>query len=368
MSNSPFSNAAVGSTSSTAGHSVNIKTPASFPPRKTDKPRPYICGTCQRSFARLEHLKRHERSHTKERPFECPECARCFSRRDLLLRHQQKLHQTSTPSSCPHNRRTSASGVAPGQSRGRKNSVAGPNPAVSNASATSTRPRANTISHVDGSATQMVAAANASVARNIPPTHTHSQDPSLACLSTHNLDRGFGNVSAAMGQRGAQLGLPKLLEMSTLSGIDFSPGLRTAPPMAAFNNEFNFEGLLYGLGSTIDPNTLHDNDSPQSMALEQISPFAPSMNKMPSSQSPEYRFESLTGLEHSMSLHTNENVPSTISTRTQSGISDAVLECPSHPAPAGTSTVWEPSVVGFPQMPDRFAMDLNGLNSPDLSS
>ncbi|KAH8599870.1 hypothetical protein B0O99DRAFT_466636, partial [Bisporella sp. PMI_857] len=58
----------------------------------TDKPRPHVCGTCQRSFARLEHLKRHERSHTKEKPFECPECARCFARRDLLLRHQQKLH------------------------------------------------------------------------------------------------------------------------------------------------------------------------------------------------------------------------------------------------------------------------------------
>ncbi|KAH7419230.1 hypothetical protein BKA64DRAFT_541098, partial [Cadophora sp. MPI-SDFR-AT-0126] len=52
-----------------------------------DKPRPHVCGTCSRSFARLEHLKRHERSHTKEKPFECPECARCFARRDLLLRH-----------------------------------------------------------------------------------------------------------------------------------------------------------------------------------------------------------------------------------------------------------------------------------------
>lgn len=38
---------------------------AQFPPPKTDKPRPHVCGTCSRSFARLEHLKRHERSHTK---------------------------------------------------------------------------------------------------------------------------------------------------------------------------------------------------------------------------------------------------------------------------------------------------------------
>ena len=59
---------------------------------KTDKPRPHICITCTRSFARLEHLKRHERSHTKEKPFQCPVCERCFARRDLLLRHKQKLH------------------------------------------------------------------------------------------------------------------------------------------------------------------------------------------------------------------------------------------------------------------------------------
>ncbi|KAL7267697.1 hypothetical protein RUND412_009704 [Rhizina undulata] len=68
-----------------------------IPPPTTDKPRPHICTTCNRSFARREHLTRHERSHTKEKPFECPECSRCFARRDLLLRHQQKVHMTTAP-------------------------------------------------------------------------------------------------------------------------------------------------------------------------------------------------------------------------------------------------------------------------------
>lgn len=59
---------------------------------KTDKPRPHSCSICTRAFARLEHLKRHERSHTNEKPFQCAACGRCFARRDLVLRHQQKLH------------------------------------------------------------------------------------------------------------------------------------------------------------------------------------------------------------------------------------------------------------------------------------
>lgn len=62
------------------------------------KAKPYVCATCTRPFARLEHLKRHERSHTKEKPFCCEQasaiagCGRRFARRDLLLRHQQKIH------------------------------------------------------------------------------------------------------------------------------------------------------------------------------------------------------------------------------------------------------------------------------------
>lgn len=64
---------------------------------RTDKPRPHVCNICTRGFARLEHLKRHERSHTNEKPFQCALCGRCFARRDLVLRHQQKLHLHSSP-------------------------------------------------------------------------------------------------------------------------------------------------------------------------------------------------------------------------------------------------------------------------------
>lgn len=57
------------------------------------------CSMCDRTFTKLEHLKRHERSRklnvtvggvhaglmtaldTKERPYECPTCNKSFSRR-----------------------------------------------------------------------------------------------------------------------------------------------------------------------------------------------------------------------------------------------------------------------------------------------
>jgi len=42
---------------------------------------------CQRVFKRLEHLKRHVRTHTQERPYECTRCAKRFSRSDNLTQH-----------------------------------------------------------------------------------------------------------------------------------------------------------------------------------------------------------------------------------------------------------------------------------------
>lgn len=76
-----------------------------LPRPKMERPKLYICEACSRPFARLDHLKRHMRTHTKEKPFPCPHCASCFARRDLLLRHQRKLHQsvaTSKPRGACH--------------------------------------------------------------------------------------------------------------------------------------------------------------------------------------------------------------------------------------------------------------------------
>ncbi|KAL0952869.1 hypothetical protein HGRIS_007088 [Hohenbuehelia grisea] len=49
----------------------------------------YACPlfSCGRMFKRMEHLKRHVRTHTLERPYACPRCAKRFSRSDNLNQH-----------------------------------------------------------------------------------------------------------------------------------------------------------------------------------------------------------------------------------------------------------------------------------------
>lgn len=49
----------------------------------------FVCAfdSCRRPFKRLEHLRRHVRTHTQERPFKCHKCTRTFARQDNLTQH-----------------------------------------------------------------------------------------------------------------------------------------------------------------------------------------------------------------------------------------------------------------------------------------
>ena len=236
------------------------------------------------------------------------------------------------------------------------------------------RPRANTISHVDGNAVQMIAAANASVARShVPPSH--NRHPSLVGLPMHNhgLDHGFAGMSSIMGQRGMNHGLK--LETNGINNMDFNAGLRTAPPMA-FQPDFGLDDFLFGQpGSTINPNALHYTESPHSMSLDPMSPFGTSTGDMSASQQIDDGFDWLTGFENSMSFNNaNDNIvggssPSAMSNGSQGGISDVMLDGSGTTNPSvttATSSIWQPSVMGPPQLPSSFSMDLNTSVFPDL--
>ncbi|KAJ7255097.1 STE like transcription factor-domain-containing protein [Mycena haematopus] len=58
------------------------------------KTKAFICPlfSCGRLFKRMEHLRRHLRTHTMERPFACPRCSKRFSRSDNLNQHV-RTHQ-----------------------------------------------------------------------------------------------------------------------------------------------------------------------------------------------------------------------------------------------------------------------------------
>lgn len=354
---------------------VNTKTPGpNFPPPKTDKPRPHVCTTCGRAFARLEHLKRHERSHTKEKPFECPECKRCFARRDLLLRHQQKLHQSTAPASRPRGRRESAGGL--GQSRARKNSAAGANPSAP-ANPAAMRPRANTISVVDQAAVQQFMV-TPTVAR-MPPTHTRHN--SVIGLPFHGMDHSFSGMSAVLGQRGMQHGLPKL----DTNRLGYDTGLRTAPVQPLFSHEYSLDQLFTPTPSTINPNALHYSvESPQAMPVDPMSPSFHGLPDLSVTTSPydSIGFENLlisswpSATAHDFFSNGNENAidgssPSAISTASPGGLSDAMIDGsnrPSNPATTApvTSSAWAPAMVS-PHMTTTFNIDFANSAFSDLT-
>lgn len=341
-----------------------------FPPPKTDKPRPHICATCSRSFARLEHLKRHERSHTKEKPFACPECTRCFARRDLLLRHQQKLHMTALPASRQRGQRreSTSSAATGGCARVRKNSMANNVPGSSGAG--SMRPRANTISHVDNSTLGLIAAANSSVSRNDGlglGLNSYSGVGGLPGVGSYH-PRG---MASAAGHHGNPHVLPKL--ETKHHGIDVGASLRTAPPFGGFGGEMDMDSLWFGPGSsTINPAQLHFSTSPQIETLEDQSsyhqsfPGAAQTHDMMDSES---TFGWVNTFDNQMSFNNfNEQAidgssPSAGSTGSPGAMSEVMLDGSNKPI--STSGAWQNGITSQAHFASVYAMNLSGMPFPE---
>ncbi|KAK0615734.1 hypothetical protein B0T17DRAFT_497401 [Bombardia bombarda] len=86
------------------------------------KPKTLPCQYCSKRFRRVEHVQRHERTHTKEKPFSCAwdRCGKTFGRRDLLVRHEKLVHLNEGNSNSnkdgPRPRKPSSGGAATGTS------------------------------------------------------------------------------------------------------------------------------------------------------------------------------------------------------------------------------------------------------------
>lgn len=236
------------------------------PSLRTSKPRPYACTTCGRSFARLEHLKRHVRSHTKEKPFECSQCTRCFTRRDVLLRHEQKLHAAKPQSSqSREDRKESLKGpTVSGGKRARKNSVAtiGKGRPSASMGASSGLPRANTSSHIDLSTLGPVDVTNANKFSTnrmdaIRLDRCHHQSARMPGIPD---EMGFDcrGMLTAMGHHVNSGGLP-ITGTPALESMDVSNSMRAAPAVADFGG-FDL-GQLMSPGTPINLAQLHSGGS-----------------------------------------------------------------------------------------------------------
>jgi hypothetical protein len=223
-----------------------------------EKPRPHICRTCDRSFTRLEHLKRHVRSHTKEKPFSCPHCASCFARRDLLLRHRRKLHQPVASSSTPRGARQEViTGLPPNitgpskiADRTWKISVAGSVSGAADISRESKRPRMGYVGVTTlGAFNELLWSRDASLAMNGEGYPDHSQHIGLnqSCVFDHRLMSTFLNR-----ERQA-----RPLPTSAAHLWDGCSGLQAVSSRGCGCDEFGWKGTFASSSSIVTPDQPH---------------------------------------------------------------------------------------------------------------
>ena len=242
------------------------------------------------------------------------------------------------------------------------------------AEASAMRPRANTISHVDGPTLGMLAAANSSASKHEGTGRGLSHHGRLDGFS-HGLP-GVGTyplrgMSAASGHHGNPHVLPKL--ETKHQSIDIGASLRTAPPFGGFGSDIDMD-ILYGPGTTVNPAQLHFTNSPQNLAFDKPqSPYQqgfPEVHSAHSLMDNEGNFTWMTHFDNQMSFNEyNEQAidgssPSAISIGSADGMSEIMLDGSNHAMSA--SGAWPNAPMSQATFPPAYSMDFSGQPFPDL--
>jgi hypothetical protein len=252
--------------------------------------------------------------------------------------------------------------------RVRKNSVASSVTGGLGAIGTSSmRPRANTISHIDPNAlNNLLASHNASLGRGGSGGHLgQSHHASLSGLSGPNAF-DYRGMSTSLGNHGQHHGLPKL---DTHLGLGMGGGLRTAPIQGFGPDDFELEKFFGGnTGSTINPNQLHHFNGNLAHPHSPFNPFAnPFANTAPTDEDD---FGWSAGLDSSMIFSPTNDIavdgssPSAISTASQSGFSEVMLDGSGQPT---TTTMWHNPLVSHANInPAGYSLDAMAPVFPEL--
>ncbi|KAI9890391.1 MAG: hypothetical protein M1814_004177 [Vezdaea aestivalis] len=273
----------------------------------------------------------------------------------------RKLHLTNTTGSRARGsrRESMTSMTASGSTRVRKPSLAD-----NGMGHNSMRPRANTIGHVDGAALGLFQATSATSLRS-DHIGAHSHHQSLLGFPTSGSFQ-YRGMSTAIGNHGNPLGLPKL-DTHGLSSLDVGATLHTAPPFGNLElQEKALNDLFYSPASTVNPAQLHFSESPMSGIENGLSSFGMPISAVahnPILMDDEDAFDWMNSIPSQGSISLADELaidassPSVISTASQSGISEVMLDgCNQISAPMGQ---WQQNTPTTPsQTQSSFSVEM----------
>ncbi|KAH6653194.1 hypothetical protein BKA67DRAFT_647148 [Truncatella angustata] len=156
----------------------------------------FRCPRCPRSFKRMEHLKRHRRTHDGTKQFVCSTCSKGFARSDILHRHEL-IHSATTHDAADTRRKRACLECAKARERCTKGA---PCSRCSARSLKCTYPQGN-------SEDLTRAAVQPTITIDSQQRHLHYQSPEYSGLAALNMTtsnplteygpEGFGNMQYA---------------------------------------------------------------------------------------------------------------------------------------------------------------------------